>query len=1178
MSNVDDFFVKHKVQERFCIETPSSRGDELLSQSNVKKSPKIEINPQQNVNIAPQGDITVNNSDLEGLRNIENIKRFLLEDLPCTKLKNTQRSCSLPHSPNNICMDINDAKTCLSFEDLNLDLSDLALDKSDNLANKSDDIPHTLTEEDVNSFLITSQPESESMIKYEDDFDPQDMEIEKPIESSVNTIHETDINMPTKANRTSTPIKQTKKPTVLEFCVEKLSQSTPPKTELITDVKTELDDFIDVESCNDTVVPVLEANNLNSLLEQFEATEQLNTKTKRIVVKTEEPKVKTVNKTSLTNGMRLQDAGVQLNKNKMRQILMPSTINATLRRSPSPVHSDHDYCTSKKQQSLPKLKKGQSLLKPEVLSSNSRILNSRHRSCKNKKVVYNFSDDESEKCKSSNSKNKKGANNRNDSDVKLKKQSIKQPVKPVAQATCRKKLSPTHCVESDSVKNISVINKNASKACDTPCSQSSNGSIKLTIKNKSEVILSCDFENSHKSKHSEKSKNISASDKKTDNDKISNNIKGTKMKEVKTLKIKDIEVSSSKSKSVHSKEQVKESSVSDINVKEEPQDNFYTALFSNKQDVQIPPTMVKTEKRPFDEELQRISEITIKKETEQPQKKKKLNLHEYKMRRVNSNNSSTTVSPEAIFPDLPHLNIDKTLKSTMNQIQNGPQQIKSQTEPEPKKIFDPIREASRKILMNTMKQKARRKRDEDIMSKIPKIENLELQPLISDAEMMKMVGMAPTEEQAIPVAIVRPQAPADYEEIILVSIGVNTDENVFKKLESVNLKRKSKSPQADTKGLINFKIKKTDHVLKQNVFEPMRRDKKCTIDEKKQDTKIDKERYRDITAALKRVEKQVDPKIASNSLFASIQDVVMKKAPEDVNEELDRTLKAISAIDKKAEYQYVKTPIVREYDMNVEHGEDKVILYLKKDRIKPPSSTTVVQTEMKYKSVEKVTNVPINVPTNVSKEMVVNRRRNDSDMSMSSEGSPVRKSKSPREEKLKVIAVKPKEKVVEKRSLSKEKRPRSKDKYETKNRRRSRSHSRSRRRRRSRSRSRSRSGGRYNRYRRSDSPYRRKRRSRSPYRRRALSPRRSPSGRRSVSGRHSPVHRRSPSLRHDHRRSSSRTRQIDLRRSKTPIPKKVKLSPQNSIEKINLNDKKPKSMTPPLRKPTISESSDSSTR
>lgn len=342
--NVDDFFIKHKLPEevstQFQLSVPIPNVDEYLvklnnqnTQRHVKPEPEPEpdpviepkpeiqpepeIEPEADTNVA---DVSINESDLEVLPNIEDIKRYLLDDMSYTKFRHNQKSCSVPQSPmQNICMDIDDAKTCLSFEDLNLDLSDLAFgdtekDKS-NSANKSDDIPRTLTDEDVNSFLITNKTDQRNIKLEEDDLSCQDMEIDRPLESTFSTGPPI-IEMPSR-KMTSTPI-----PTVLDFCIEKTSVKKEVTAEL-KEPKVEVDDFVDVESCNDTVIPVLEANNLNSLLEQFEATEKLNTKKRPApVVKTEDPKVKSFNKNALTNGTRLQDAGVQLNKNKMRQILV----------------------------------------------------------------------------------------------------------------------------------------------------------------------------------------------------------------------------------------------------------------------------------------------------------------------------------------------------------------------------------------------------------------------------------------------------------------------------------------------------------------------------------------------------------------------------------------------------------------------------------------------------------------------------------------------------------------------------------------------------------------------------------------------------------------------------------------------------------------------------------------
>ncbi|CAH2059115.1 unnamed protein product, partial [Iphiclides podalirius] len=1137
--NVDDFFIKSQVPQKkvpdFSIPKVTPTVTDIFD---VPNGATEEVNPDPTEVQEANADVPINEADLDVLPNIEEIKKYLLEDIPYMKFKNAQKSCSVPHSPmHSICVDL-DAKTCLSFEDLNLDLSDLNFDSDrDKSANssKSEDIPRTLTDEDVNSFLITDKSRLGGGVKTEDDLNPQDMDIDGSIETEVEKV---DTISPLKVKRHSSP--PISKSNVLEFCIEKAAVKKE------SELKVELDDFVDVESCNETVIPVLEANNLSSLLEQFEATENFNTKPKRPAIKVE-PKAKTNG--SLANGMRLQDAVVQLNKNKMRQIMMPSTLNAAMGRSPSPVHSDHDYCSSKKRHSLPSLKGGQSLLKPEVLSSNSRILNSRHRSCKNKKVVYHLSsDDEAEK--SGGAKAKKLPNGRpvDDNDARAKKSVVRQPVKATVPSTCRKRNSPASdvCLNRS---NGSVIVKSACKASDNPISQSSNGSIRLTIKNKSEVII----------KNCDDSRDCNQKDRYSDRGGTSSVVSDKSMCHVKIEPGKSIDsLDRNQIKEKHVRNVEVNKSIASVKVKEEPNpkvEHFYTALFSNKQDVQIPRSIdIKTEKRSHEDDFKSTNDTIVKVEVDQPQKKKKLNLQEYKLRRgVSSNNSSATVSPEAIFPDMPIPDsILKAPKMAASQTPlNGAAIYTTKPDPElPKKVFDPIREASRKILMNTKKQKAEamRKRDEDIvMSKIPKVENLELQPLISDAEMLKIVGMGAAAEILPTPLVEKPPQLSDYDEIVLVSVGTNTDEEVFRKLQQAAdvEKAKPQTPPAEAKSTINFRIKKSDHVLKHNVFDAITAKDRPQSDERKHaDAKIDKERFRDITATLKSVERQVETKISSNSLFASIQDVVMKKAPE-VTTNGDKAKPASSA-ERRVGFKHSKATIVREYDATSEHGEDKVILHLEKKRRRPTVAGATVQTDTILEP------VPPTTPekTAPKEEPASTRKRNDSDMSMSSDGSPERAGSKPTKEAR--FAAKPR---PESRGpgQAREKRSRSKDRYEPKNPHRPGSPTKGHRGKRpaGRNRSRSRSRSRYRRYRRSDSPYRRKQRtqSRSPYRK-----------------------RRSPTPRPYRNRSRSRSRHAEPARSKSP--KRAKPPSPQFIDP--LEKKSPASQTPPPRKQTVSESSDSS--
>ncbi|CAH2096839.1 unnamed protein product [Euphydryas editha] len=698
-SNVDDYFIKEELPEEsdFRISKTVSKSLEVFDNNSTNL-----VKEQQNKKIRESEDnvaeVSINESDLEVLPNIEDLKRFLLEDMPYNKLKNAQKtySVSLPHSPmHNLCLDI-DAKTCLSFEDLNLDLSDISFenDKEKFGTNvKIEDVPRTLTEEDVNSFLITDKTGSKEVVKNEDDFNLQDMDMDRPVDSIIYFDPVSHLRLNDR-KFTSTPIPA---PNVLEYCIEK----TPVKKE--PDIKLEVDDFVDVESCPDTVVPVLEANNLDSLLEQFEATEKLN-KDRKPIVNVETPKANSYN---LTSGMRLQDAGIQLNKTKINKIMMPSKVNTIIKKSPSPLRSDHDYCSPKKHHSLPNSKGGRSLLKPEVLSSNSRILNSRHRSCKNKKVVYHLSSDDETECNDK-KKIKLDSNRiRNESDIKTNKRScIKASVKPpvnTSSVNSLKKISHAHSVSNDSgltKNNDSVIVKNASKAVsDNSSSQKSNNcSIKLTIKNKSEVIIqNCDARDLNKNSSHEKSKSSKPC---SSSIKLSTNVNNIVKSNQPLDRVKN------KSESSEKKETLKQ----DATLKQE---HFYTALFSNKQDVRVPKAIdTKSEIKRKDKVNKVIVDVPVINTIEQSSKKKKLNLEEYKQRRgLNSNNGSAQVSPESIFPEMPcNINLDKNVKmadvGTSNNVLRPKENIKTE---DPKTVFDPIREASRKILMNSKIKKASKK-------------------------------------------------------------------------------------------------------------------------------------------------------------------------------------------------------------------------------------------------------------------------------------------------------------------------------------------------------------------------------------------------------------------------------------------------------------------------------------
>lgn len=293
VKNVDEYFIKDSTQH--------------MQQSHIKVEPNLQIT-----------------HDPEVLPHIENIKRFLLDGIPGTKVSNklVQRSCSLPHSPAHLSnLNNNEVKPSLSFEDLNInELQDFPFDftskntyVNSDLTNK-DEPPRILTDEDVNGFFVTTKME-----KSLDDFNQQDMEIENPVETKIQYPSPT---VKVKIESSSICKPKSAASNVLDFCVEKDLTKVSNSKKSPLKVKMENDEDIDVESYTDNItLPVLEANNLNSLLEQFEATEKLNKNVKIIAKeKKNDDNNQKIKPTTVGNGTRLQAAALHLNKAKLRQI------------------------------------------------------------------------------------------------------------------------------------------------------------------------------------------------------------------------------------------------------------------------------------------------------------------------------------------------------------------------------------------------------------------------------------------------------------------------------------------------------------------------------------------------------------------------------------------------------------------------------------------------------------------------------------------------------------------------------------------------------------------------------------------------------------------------------------------------------------------------------------------
>ncbi|CAB3258511.1 unnamed protein product [Arctia plantaginis] len=153
--------------------------------------------------------------------------------------------------------------------------------------------------------------------------------------------------------------------------------------------------LLNVESREDAKIPVLEAKDLNSLIEKFKAIEKVKTK------KRSEP------------------------------------VDNVKENIPN-----HDHCSPEKRHG--DLKKGKSSSIPEVLTSNNKTLDSKHRSCKNKRVVYQDSSNKTTREKMSTRKTKKV---KKCDDVDFKK---KTSTKPSAQSARCEKLSS---IPTDRVKN-----------------------------------------------------------------------------------------------------------------------------------------------------------------------------------------------------------------------------------------------------------------------------------------------------------------------------------------------------------------------------------------------------------------------------------------------------------------------------------------------------------------------------------------------------------------------------------------------------------------------------------------------------------------------------------------------------------------------------------------------------
>lgn len=179
---------------------------------------------------------------------------------------------------------------------------------------------------------------------------------------------------------------------------------------------------------------------------------------------------------------------------------------------------------------------------------------------------------------------------------------------------------------------------------------------------------------------------------------------------------------------------------------------------------------------------------------------------------------------------------------------------------------DPILEAKRKVLRRQeLKKKALMQESE------PKIYKVPFMPILSLAE---MTGIKELENQSFKMVL-----NPNYEEIVVLSTGCNTDITIPPKTQSANLLNH-----------INDKI---------------------------------------------RVMSKSDKSLPDNSLISSIQETVLKKTASILTPSVAGIAPSVTPNKPKD----VKLHVTMK-----QHGEDKIIMHLKKDRKRPDTKSIAVQT------------------------------------------------------------------------------------------------------------------------------------------------------------------------------------------------------------------------------------------
>ncbi|CAD6992823.1 unnamed protein product [Ceratitis capitata] len=282
-----------------------------------------------------------------------------------------------------------------------------------------------------------------------------------------------------------------------------------------------------------------------------------------------------------------------------------------------------------------------------------------------------------------------------------------------------------------------------------------------------------------------------------------------------------------------------------------------------------------------------LEKAVVQKELEEPKKKdeivnqakqavkRKLNLEEYKRRR-GDNNTSTQAEDVKESTEAQHINKTLTqsahvkhsqeVTSVVNNLRNQRNQAIQ------KQPIDPITEAKNKVLRMQELKRAQQLKiiDSTISAKVPRVTRLPpLKDIVKDTYNVDKYQHNQSSTKLHP----------DYEEVIIVSAGNNTDISI---------------PPLN--------------IIPSNTCE------------------------RSLLKSSALLYKMSNTINSSNSLIASIQDVVVQK---------------VIVPDKSILTNVVTKPVTGKTQKRAEqHGEDKVIMHLRKDRIRPRTVSIAIQTEL----------------------------------------------------------------------------------------------------------------------------------------------------------------------------------------------------------------------------------------